>query len=34
MYQTEFFGRELLAICNYSGGLLSWKAAQLAVKKL
>ena len=33
MYQTEFFGRELLAICNYSGGLLSWKAAQLAVKK-
>lgn len=33
MYQTEFFGRELLAICSYSGGLLSWKAAQLAVKK-
>lgn len=32
-YQTEFFGRELLAICSYSGGLLSWKAAQLAVKK-
>jgi len=33
MYQTEFFGNELLAICSYSGGLLSWKAAQLAVKK-